>query len=334
MISPETAPLPSFLAVYSSAAKNVPCPSEPHLPGQYLAKYSRVVELVAEREVVGPELDEPVVLPEVVGEHRRHLDADEAADLFADRLDVRRGEVEPVRAGRLGLVLALVARVEVDERRARFGPCRLRDLDDVLDLLARHLDLADVEARGAELAVTIVAGVPEPARLGDVHPEIGPLEHADRRHRRAARRLPAVPRRLTGQPHRVRRVVPAVDDGVGPVLLAQEERRVDREALFDRDVAPDVLEIAGYHQLETRAESRADAVEPAGVPIEGTGGVDADAAAEQLDLQLARIEPSHDAPPTCILAPQRPAGRCFTTAAPRARIRVPAGGAVAQLGER
>src|SRR5579884_3044653 len=90
MISPEQAPLPSFFA------------------GTELCKILRVLEFVAEAEVVRPKVDQPVVLPEVAA--GRQLDPDQRPDLRLRGLDIRRGPVE--------IAVGLIPGVEMHKRDA------------------------------------------------------------------------------------------------------------------------------------------------------------------------------------------------------------------------
>ena len=104
--------------------KNACWPDGALLAGQEAREDLGIVELVAEREVVGAEVAEPVVLPELGRVRGRHgLDADERPDLLLDRLHVGRDLLEAA--------LVLVAGVQVHERDAGLGLRAGRDLDDV-----------------------------------------------------------------------------------------------------------------------------------------------------------------------------------------------------------
>jgi hypothetical protein len=226
MISPETAPFPSFFAVYL-----------------------RVVEFVAEGEVVRPQIHEPVVLPEL---RRRHaLDADQRAHPLLHGLHVRGHEVE--------VLAALIPRVEVDE-----GDVGLRSggpghLDHVLQVLVGHLVHADVGAGGAEAAVHRGVRVPVRARVRDVDAEVGPLEHPHLAHLGTLGGPLAVPVRLDRDAHRILGPVPLVADEILRAALEQPVRRIEGEILLYRDVHPDVLSRTGKDQLEAGPEPGPDA---------------------------------------------------------------------------
>ena len=133
--------------------------------------------------MVGPGVDQGVVLGKHAPRDRMRLDADESPDPLADRPHERLAL--PQAVDRLEPVdfLEVVARVQVREDRARLVARGEGDLDDVFDVLARLLVDADVLAGRAELA-RLVAG-PVEARVRDVDPEIVALQHADPAHRDA-----------------------------------------------------------------------------------------------------------------------------------------------------
>ena len=144
MISPETRPRPSIFAVYSMASKKPSWPRVARLSGAQPREVLGILELVAEGEVVGAGLDQRVVLAELPPRHRHGLDADESADLPAQRADERLALPQAVDRLEAVHLLEVVAGVEVSEDRARFVPGRARHLDHVVDFLARLFRHADV----------------------------------------------------------------------------------------------------------------------------------------------------------------------------------------------
>jgi hypothetical protein len=77
-----------------------------------------------------------------------------------------------------------------------------------------------------------------------------------------------------------------VDEPVAVGLLEEAERRGRRELFRDRRVDPVPAFLPAQHQLEARAEPCADACYPASVGSQLAGAIDAEASAEQLDLEL------------------------------------------------
>ena len=220
----------------------------------------RVLELVAEGEVVRARLDQRVVLGEHAARHRVRLDADEPSDLLADR--PHEGLALPQAVDRLEPIdlLEVIARVQVREDRARLVARGAGDLDDVLDSLAGLLADADVLSGRAELAGLVAR--PVEAGVGHVDAEIVALENADAGHRDAGRRRPPVPGGLLRKSDAVRVLRPSVEDDVARRSLHELERRPLGELLDDRHVDPDRLARARNHQLQARTEARARPSDP------------------------------------------------------------------------
>ena len=243
---------------------------------------ARIHELEAEREVIDAERDELVVAREVA--FRTQLDADEQAHLLLDRLDVRLDELEAVHA--------LVAAVQVDERGTGLVLRRPASLDHIVDRLDVRLVCADVVAGRAEPALQRGRRLPEGADRVHIDGQVGPLHHADARHRHAPRRLARIPCRSFRQSHRILGEVPLVDDPVSLGAAADEViRRPSRERFVHRHVDPDL-------RLQRRAGRDRDletGAQPCPRPRDAPRAVERHAlrddhpAAEQIDLELAGV---------------------------------------------
>src|SRR6185436_13820591 len=138
----------------------------------------------------------------------------------------------------------------------------------------------------AEFARQRRAPGPVEAAVRYVDAEIVPLQHADAAHLDPARGLPRVPRRLDRNLDGHLATAAAVGDEVLLAALLQDERRLLRERLHDRHVHPDRLGTGGDDDLQSGSEAGAGAGDAASVLAGVAGGVDAHAAAEQLDLEL------------------------------------------------
>ena len=125
-----------------------------------------VVELVAEAEMIGPEFDQPVVLPQVSGGHE--LEPHQRPDSRLHSLHVGRGAVK--------VLVGLVARIEVYEGNVRLFLGGPRHLDHVLDVFEGHFVHAYVQPGGAELAVERRRVMPEAAGIRDIDAEVGALQ--------------------------------------------------------------------------------------------------------------------------------------------------------------
>src|SRR5579872_5090958 len=253
------------------------------LAGADARKPLRIEELETEGEVIDAELDQAVVPREVL--LGRQLQADQEPDVLLHRAHIRLGGGEAPAA--------LEAAVEMDERDARLVLRRVAGFDHVLDRLDGAVRSADVAAGGTEAAVEARRVVPECADRIDVDAEIRSLQHADLRHRQVPRRLALVPRWFLRQPHRIARESAVVIDRVSGVRrAAQRVRRPLCKGFDDRRVHPDVAlepRLRRDDDLETRSEPRAGA-RNAARPLERDVRGHAQAAAEQIDLQLARVE--------------------------------------------
>src|SRR5688500_13766894 len=97
-------------------------------------------------------VDEGVVLPEIAPWNGDRLYADESAHVFADGADVRLAHPQAVHRFAVVLFLVVIAGIEMREDRAGLVARRARDLDHVLDPLARLLGGSDVFSGRAELA--------------------------------------------------------------------------------------------------------------------------------------------------------------------------------------
>ena len=197
----------------------------------------------------------------------------------------RRRELEPPGA--------LKPAVQVHERDARLGRRGPAGFDDIGDGLLGGFVGADILSGGAETAVERRRVVPERTLRVDVDAEIGALELADSVHRHIPRRQPRVPAGLRRQLHGVRIRGALVDDGVATFGSAsQPVWRALREALDDGDVDPDVLpdfRSRGQDDLEAGSQARA---RPRDAPraLERDVGRHAQAAAEEVDLELTRVQ--------------------------------------------
>lgn len=195
------------------------------LAGAELLEVLRVLELIAEGEVVGARLDERVVLTELPPRYGHGLNADEAAHLPAQRADERLALPEAVDRLEAVHLLEMVAGIEVSEDRARFLPGSPRHLDHLFDLLARLLRHTDVSPGRAELAGAGGRGRPVEAGVGDVDAEAVALEDPDAGHGNPGRSRARIPGRLLRNPHRVatpRRIIRNVVAG-GPLASRNGE---------------------------------------------------------------------------------------------------------------
>ena len=218
--------------------------------------------------------------------HREALDPDEPADLLPDR--AHEGLALPQAMDRLELVyfLVVVAGVQVGKDGARLVPGRERDFDHVLELLARLLVDAEVFSRRAELAGPRGLRRPEKTARRHVDPQIVALKHADAAHLDARGSPARIPGRLFGNLDRIGGAVTIVSHGVASFLLDETERGRGREVLYDRDVDPDRFARRRQDELQARTQSGARARQAPPVLPHAAGGVQPQAAAEQLDFQF------------------------------------------------
>ena len=284
MISPDTAPrgMPRGAVVHRVEEELLPeharlARADPREP-------FGIEQLETEREVIDAEIDQPVVAGEVL--LGRQLHADEQPDVLLDRADVGLGVAQAARS--------LEAAVEVHERNARFLARGVARLDDVVHGLDRRFGAADVRAGRAEAAVERRTVVPERAHRIDVDPEVGALQHADARHRHVARGLTAVPGGLAAaaRPGSARaprrRGWRSRTPGCPAARTATARTNGSTTGAFIQ-MSPLQPRVRGDHDLETGSEPRARARDPARA-FERHVRRHAQAAAEQIDLELAGVE--------------------------------------------
>ena len=170
------------------------------LAGEETREVLRVMELVAEAEVVSAQINQAVVLPEVEGGNQ--LQTHQRAHARLHGLHVGRRFVQ--------VPIGLVAGIEMHKRDAGFLFRRAHYFHDVLDVFRGHLIHTHIQSRGTELAVERWRVMPEAARVGYVDAEVSPLQYPHLVHGGAPRGRARVPRGLGRNAHRVAKTLARV----------------------------------------------------------------------------------------------------------------------------
>src|SRR3954447_4688220 len=157
-------------------------PDRLRLAGTEAREDFRILEFVAEREVIGSRGDEIVVFIEAVPRNGNGLHADEPADVRADRAHERLRLTKTMDDFAIGAIFVVIAGIEMREDAVRFVARRQRHLDDVRDPLARLLGGADVFAGRAELAGQRRRPAPVETSVRNVDAEVVALEDTDAAH--------------------------------------------------------------------------------------------------------------------------------------------------------